>query len=153
MYWDFCQNTYGTVKNQSKGVTSRDTPQCNCEFDGDHHTGDFNLSPDNHFLTYHRIGAYGILSSSERTRNSNSLQMPLQRQHFFLSSVNDPECWCGRSFYHRHPLADHPLSNRANRVVVTVQTTCLSLEHTFNGTSCCWCRSCKIYKRVSFHCK
>ena len=31
------------------------------------------------------MGTYGLLSLSEKTRESNHLQMSLQRQHFLLS--------------------------------------------------------------------
>ena len=45
-------------------------------------------------------GAYGLSALSEKTRESNHLQISLQRHHFFLSYFKDPECWSDQSRIH-----------------------------------------------------
>ena len=42
-------------------------------------------SPANHDSEDAGDGAYGLMSLSDKTRISNHLQMPLQRQHILLS--------------------------------------------------------------------
>ena len=46
---------------------------------------------------------YSFLSLSRKTRNSNCLQMSLQRQHFPSQLFKDPKGWSGRGLYPRPP--------------------------------------------------
>ena len=85
------------VQFTSNEGVSNDAPIHMCESEIDHYTGHyvpyslrrvcgfFNVSQIYYMCKGLWGGAYGLSSSSEKTRKSNCLQMLLQRQHFLLS--------------------------------------------------------------------
>ena len=86
-------------------------------------------------------GTYGFSSLSEKTRNSNRLQMSLQRQHFLnLSSqlFKDPVCWSRRGLNPRPPA----------RQTGALQTE-LTLEETICPEICSKSRLCEDCKKFT----
>ena len=98
------------VQFTSNEGVSNDAPIHMCESEIDHYTGHyvpyslrrvcgfFNVSQIYYMCKGLWDGAYGLSSSSEKTRKSNCLQTLLQRQLF-----KDPECWSCRGLSLRPP--------------------------------------------------
>ena len=105
--------------------------------------------------------ACGLSSLSEKTRESNHLQMSLQRQHFLLSYLKTlhefPECWSCQSFWSRnqlsHLVGDQMLKAWPNSRNISTQHLA-TLLGTMLGNIVgqhCWAHCCNIVGHNMLH--
>ena len=118
MRLDFCQTAYTVIYCLLKAMKERVmilTPCVTCEFEIDHHSGDYVPYPLRQvcgFLASHKI--YCLCQGCEtgltvycpyrrRPESLTVLHMSFERQRFRAQLFKDPECWSGRDLNQRPP--------------------------------------------------